>query len=591
MMKKIKYILPAVMTVIFFSCSQLEPEIENNNTFKRVLNDPNWTDGLLINGYSALPYNDNNPFPWDEVATDDAVNNQPTNNFRRMSNGNWTSSNNPEDTWTSCNRGIMYINEFLSLVDTVNFYNEDPLRNMLYRFRLSGEAYALRGALKYYLLRNHGGISTDGTLLGTPIYNEFSKNSADFNKPRDTFEDCVNSANADFDKALSMLPYDYRTLGSTDEIPDILSELKTGTPDQLQKNLNAYNIVFGNAQRQRISGRIALAFQVRLALLHASPAFNLTNDVNLWKKVADLASKLLKGVTLDPQGNHYFSAKDIIDNCTVDNDLSEFVWRRVKRNSNNMESANFPPSLQGQGQINPTQNFVDAFPMANGYPITNSASGYNPQYPYNGRDPRFYLTVIYNGCAFKNLIYTYINSGIDALNFSQTATRTGYYLRKFLRDDVLVGDVTNTKFHLEPFIRYTEIFLTYAEAANEAYGPEGDPNGLGYNAKSIIGDIRKRAGITSSDPYLASITTKEAMRTMIQNERRLELCFEGFRFWDLRRWKSPLVTQTVKGIRIVSSGAYTIFDVEPRSYQDYMMYGPIPYSEILKYKFIQNNGW
>ena len=80
------------------------------------------------------------------------------------------------------------------------------------------------------------------------------------------------------------------------------------------------------------------------------------------------------------------------------------------------------------------------------------------------------------------------------------------------------------------------------------------------------------------------------MRELIRNERRLELCFEGFRFWDLRRWKADL-NETVKGMKI-EAGKYSVVDVEKRDYKDYMFWGPIPYSETLKFdQLIQNKGW
>ena len=140
-----------------------------------------------------------------------------------------------------------------------------------------------------------------------------------------------------------------------------------------------------------------------------------------------------------------------------------------------------------------------------------------------------------------------------------------------------------------PRIRYTEIFLNYAEAANEAYGPTGIAPNAGYSAVDVIRVIRERALGITSDPYLDECSgNKDKMRELIHNERRLELCFEGFRFWDLRRWKADL-TETAKGYD-VSTGKE--FEVEHRSYTDYMNYGPIPYSEILKYdKLIQNKGW
>ena len=84
------------------------------------------------------------------------------------------------------------------------------------------------------------------------------------------------------------------------------------------------------------------------------------------------------------------------------------------------------------------------------------------------------------------------------------------------------------------------------------------------------------------------------MRELIRNERRLELCFENVRFYDLRRWKADL-TETARGVNITKeqdgSLKYTTIDVENRDYQPYMNYGPIPYSEVLNFGFVQNQGW
>ena len=77
------------------------------------------------------------------------------------------------------------------------------------------------------------------------------------------------------------------------------------------------------------------------------------------------------------------------------------------------------------------------------------------------------------------------------------------------------------------------------------------------------------------------------MRQLIRNERRLELCFEGFRFFDIRRWKSDL-NATARGMNITGN-VFTPIDVETRSYRDYMYYGPIPYSEVLKFNALQQN--
>src|SRR5574344_438067 len=149
------------------------------------------------------------------------------------------------------------------------------------------------------------------------------------------------------------------------------------------------------------------------------------------------------------------------------------------------------------------------------------------------------------------------------------------------------------QYHIKPFIRYTEIFLGYAEAANEAWGPTGTGS-HGYSAYDVIKAIRKRAGIGlgNDDAYLESIKSdKNKMRELIRNERRLELCFEGFRFWDLRRWKAPL-NEAAKGIKIKGTDAPSYIEVEKRDYKDHMYYGPIPYGEVIKFSnLLQNQGW
>jgi hypothetical protein len=167
-------------------------------------------------------------------------------------------------------------------------------------------------------------------------------------------------------------------------------------------------------------------------------------------------------------------------------------------------------------------------------------------------------------------------------------------MKKLLREDVNMDPkVANTKNHYEVHMRYTELFLIYAEAANEAFGGPDGTGTNGISARDVIAAIRKRAGIAAADPYLASITTQADMRNLIRNERRLELCFEGFRFWDLRRWNADL-TENAKGVNINKSGTtFTVVDVERRAYDNtYQHYGPLPQTEILKFNaLIQNKGW
>ena len=137
-------------------------------------------------------------------------------------------------------------------------------------------------------------------------------------------------------------------------------------------------------------------------------------------------------------------------------------------------------------------------------------------------------------------------------------------------------------------MRYTELFLIYAEAANEAWGPDTAAPGVSYTARDVVSAIRTRAGI--NDQYLSTITSKENMRELIRNERRLELCFEGHRFWDMRRWGLAL-DETAKGIS-TENGINSEIDVEARAYKEYMQYGPVPFNEVLRNdNMLQNKDW
>jgi len=572
---------------IFTACELLDPKDDNHSTIDRVYDDPAYAEGLLIRAFTYIPTND---YRWDEVATDDAVSNDKLNTFTRMAKGEWTALNDPQTVWDNSKRAILYINQFLDVVNDVTWKSTSKEQNDLFIKRLTGEAYALRGMFKYFLMRNHGGFSASGELLGTPIYNEFLTTIEDFSKPRASFSDCVNSAYTDFTEALKYLPMDYGNVANLAAVPPVFAEVT---------DVNNYNTVCGDFSRQRVSGRITKALRSRLALLAASPAFNANNDVALWQSAANYSAEVLNDLSgvagLDPVGHIFYLAAQVTEaNLTSGDlkDLKEVLWRRPVYSDNVREVANFPPSLFGNGRVNPTQNLVDAFPMANGYPISDlTNSKYDPTKPYTGRDPRLGRCIVYNGSTMKSTtILTGVGGGNNSVDAIATSTRTGYYLRKLLREEVNANPASlSTQQHFQTHIRYTELFLNYAEAANEAWGPDGKGTNA-YSAKDVIAAIRKRAGITQPDAYLTSITSKEQMRTLIRNERRLELCFEGFRFWDLRRWKEDL-TIPAQGVKIDGS-VYTYFTVEERAFNnEFMHYGPIPNREIIKFNFIQNKGW
>ena len=249
------------------------------------------------------------------------------------------------------------------------------------------------------------------------------------------------------------------------------------------------------------------------------------------------------------------------------------------------------------GRSSVTRRFVNHYLMADGTRFTDKGDWQTKTYLEEtaGRDPRLAEYVIYNGATYKGtqIITGSYSSDNNGLNKISTSTRTGYYLRKLLRDDCDPNpSATNAQYHYPVYLRYTEIFLAYAEAANEAWGPTGKGS-HGFSAYDVIKALHDRAGV--GNDYLDSIQgDKDKMRQLIRNERRIELSFENKRFWDMRRWNLDL-NETAKGIRIDQVGGalqYTKIDVEPRNYASHMYHGPIPETEVLKWSNLeQNKGW
>lgn len=599
-MKLSRLLLISAVFVSLTSCDDLfEPALENNQDISQMYKDPTFARGLLDNAYLALPYSES---PSSDVATDDAVINQTGDDYKKMATGSWAANMNPVSQWDGRYHAIQYCNLMLENCDKVEWAYSSKVLNQMFCDNYKGNAYALRGLHMMYLLRAHAGM-VDGQLMGVPIHLSSEDSKSDFNLPRNTFKECVDQIMSDFDEALKYLPEQYVDV---DENGVPAKYVQQGATN------NTYNHAMGSIHRGKIDGRIISAFKAQLAIMAASPAYasaHVMNYEDAAKYAADCLQKFGGLDAIDPNGWKWFANTKMIDNLGAASDNpKEIIWRANVAKSHSLESDNFPPSLFGSGKINPTQNLVDAFPMANGYPISDSNSEYDAKDPYANRDPRLKAYILCNGDkigATDGVVNTAADSKtIDGLNRENgKSTKTGYYMRKLLRSDVNLNPSSTTDMmHLTARIRTTEILLDYAEAANEAQGPKVNVGGANYSAYDVIKAIRKRAGIGEygEDPYLEECAQDQGkMRELIRNERRLELCFENHRFWDLRRWKVelPKLNEAAKGINITTDATtgkyiYKTFDAEERNYSDYMYYGPIPYSEILKYSNLkQNDGW
>ncbi|RYY19423.1 MAG: RagB/SusD family nutrient uptake outer membrane protein, partial [Sphingobacteriaceae bacterium] len=321
-----------------------------------------------------------------------------------------------------------------------------------------------------------------------------------------------------------------------------------------------------------------------------------TYDKERWKLARDAASALIGTAAYSLVDN----AKPGLGFQTLFTQRynTEYIFSLIRPANVDFESLWDPPSRTGAYGAFPLQGLVDAFPMENGLPITDPASQYDPTKPYEKRDPRLNYSIIHDQTPLQNRL----SSGVSPVNiFTGTfngvvsgpdavyvGTRTGYYTNKMLDPNAVANDFTHVSQRCWPLMRYAEILLDYAEAANEYEGPTPQI----YQA---VEAIRKRAGLTNFSLPLG--LSQDAMRTYIQNERRIELAFEGHRFWDVRRWKIADQTDNIMtmGMEVNRSGntvTYKQFAVRQRNFRTAMYLFPFPQSEVAKSpELIQNPGY
>ena len=594
-MKTIKHILSVVlMGVALASCDDLfEPAQENLKDVSSMYGDASYAQGILGNAYILLPYSNS---PQTDLATDDAVSNDQTNSYLQMATGAWSSQNDPTSQWKNRLNAIQYVNIMVANADKVAWSTDEGLQR-LFSDLFKGDAYGMRALQMFYLLRAHAGM-VDGVneMMGVPILREFQEAGADFNQPRATFRACIDSIMVDIDRALELLPYEYEDVTDDNAVPEKYKRYYISA--------GKYTRAFGYHQKGKINGMILRALRAQVALFAASPAYAQYSGVTM-EQAARYAAELINTKEMPADGYKWFANTTEIGGLNKGYNSSESIWQTNVSERHSLEGDFYPPSINGLGRCNPSQNLVDAFPMTNGYPITDSRSGYNANDPYADRDARLAAYILYDGQTIGSgnttiITGTYGDNNVNGLNYTVGySTRTGYYMRKLLRPDVNLNpsNITNQKSY-DARIRWTEMFLDYAEAANEAVGPEAAVAGSKWTAKSVIRSLRERAGICAGvdDPYLNECAqSKDKMRELIRNERRLELCFENHRFYDLRRWQVDLnkLNETVKGAEISAPNAgFKTIDVEQRNYKQHQFFGPIPYSEILKYDALQqNSGW
>lgn len=428
-----------------------------------------------------------------------------------------------------------------------------------YKKERLAEARFLRAWFYHYLWMAYGGV---------PIITEVLDNnvSTDIFYPRETAQKTFEF----IDKEL-------------DEIKDDLPPRRSGSD-------------LGRASKGAI-----LTLKGWVELFHASELRNPGKDKKRW----EAAAATLKDV-IDLQVYHLQpTILDLWTEATNNNDEVIFDFQMSKQNGGRREGLFGPVFVKGVqsswGNMQPTQELVDDYCMANGLPITDPASGYNKNNPYKNREKRFYQSILYDGSMWQGEeIITRVGVGspneIDTSSYSDV-TNTGYYTRKTIDESVNGADNLQMSNGMANYIffRYADVLLMYAEASLEA----GDkPTAVEY-----LDMVRTRGGNMPSidDTYPQGITENQ-LREIIRRDRRIELAFEDKRWWDILRWKicdgeNGVMNKPIGGMKIEDTNGdgvweYNYHEVGKRTFLPRMYYQPIPQYVIDKNPVIreQNGG-
>ena len=314
---------------------------------------------------------------------------------------------------------------------------------------------------------------------------------------------------------------------------------------------------------------VALAIKARTLLYAASPLHNPENDLTKWEAAAAAANELIQhdslNYSLDPSYGSYFVGQSPLTS-------PETIYAVRRAQSNSMEKNNYPIATQGgKSGATPTHNLVAA------YEYTGTP---DPSNPYANRDPRLAASVVTNGSTWNGRTIDQASGGTDDMA-NANASKTGYYLKKFLTDNLNLqqGQVAQ---HNWVAYRYGEILLNYAEAMNEAYGPDAVPAGFTMSARQALQMVRDRA----SNKLPKVIAADQAsFREAVKHERRVELAFEDHRYWDLLRWKDAMdvLNKPVLGVAVTRNGegwSYEVQEVATRTFYEKNYYLPFLRSEI-----------
>lgn len=415
------------------------------------------------------------------------------------------------------------ISFYYTAIRKANLYlknkNRIPYPNDSIKKKMEGEVYFLRAFYFNEMLKRFGGmpILTEDNGLFVPGDNLM--------KPRDSYRDCFAFIMNDLKLAIDYLPVSI-------------------SPNE-----------YGRATKGA-----AMALKARVLLYAASPLFSQKSGLwgmdgtvddwydkdgkQWWLKAAEAALDVIN--LKDADGTPTYALYQTGASNKADDYQNLFFKRRENGNKEIIFYKHEAPvgftdaqinvwepngDFGGSGAVQPTNNFVKLFEMSNGKYIDEDGSGYNAANPYINRDPRFYKIIIYQGSTWQG---TQVDMSTTTKQFPAGTFLTGYFVRKYLPEEVK-NKTTITAYHNWIFFRLAEMYLNYAEAINEMYGPD-NKGSLSITAREAVNMVRSRSGAINLPVSLTG--DKSSMRIRLQRERAIELCFEEQRWWDARRWST-----------------------------------------------------
>lgn len=580
----------AVVTMTLLSCGD-KMDYNEYTAFDHAYIDRNFE---YVGGFMTTIYNDlDTDFgtfsgAMLSSATDESVFSRSGNAIEDFYNGAWSAANPRPTIWSSAWEGITYCNEFLDNWMGLDFpefaMNKDYQKKL---FQYNNYKYECRWARAYFyftLVRQYGGV---------PLKVHNTTGSEEAALPRasaDAIFDFIDAECADIQDSIVK---DYTDLG----------DLALASPET------------GRANKYTV-----MALRAQAALYHASPLFNPNNDATLWYKAAKASQALIDsceaaGKTLGKTYSNLW-ATDFYSNTDV---YGEILFARRTAASRSFESYNFPVGYSsGQGGNCPTQDLVDAYCMTNGKAITEEGSGYDPQNSYANRDPRLAMTIARNGEVWPadlaktthGTLETYVG-GFHGRPTTSYATPTSYYLKKFCNaSQILRSGYQTTSAHGWLTFRLGAAYLDYAEALFQYFKAQGNTSSAAdatneeftHSAREMASKTRQRAGM----PIFNMGLSNADFWAKYKNERRVELAFEGHRFYDVRRWKEDGDKfMNVHGMEItpvyaedgttIQSLTYNVVPITrgDGKWQDKWNLFPISQTEIMKSggALSQNPGW